>query len=94
MPELTEGTQRLLASFNSWDATYGSDVTVYLEGLVYASVCTALDDEATDTAMAARPTGRSGGWQRSKDATFQGGEPNPCPCDTTPETRRHVLYEA
>lgn len=94
MAELSESTQHLLASFTTWDATYSGDVTVYHEGLLYASVCTTLDDAATDAAMAARPSGGSGGWQRSKDATFVSGEPNPCPCDTDPDTRRHVLYEA
>jgi hypothetical protein len=94
MTELSESTKALLGAFTDWDATYGADVTVYSEGLCMASVCTRLDDEQTDAAMAARPTGSSGGWQRSTDPTFAGGEPNPCPCDAEPQARRHVLYEA
>lgn len=94
MAELSESTQRLLDGFAGWDATYAADVTVYQEGLLYASVCTTLDNAATDAAMAARPAGTSNGWSRSADTTFTGGEPNPCPCDREPEVRRHVLYEA
>jgi hypothetical protein len=94
MAELSESCVALTATYESWTGTYGDTVTVYGEGLIYASVCTALDDEATDAAMATRPSGTSGGWTRSADTHFDGGLPNPCPCDTHPDTRRHVLYEA
>jgi hypothetical protein len=92
--ELSESTKALIASHDSWTTTYGASVTVYGEGLLYASVCTALDDAATDEAMAARPSGTRGGWTRSADTHFSGGGPNPSPCDTDPDARRHILYEA
>lgn len=94
MGELSESTIRLIGDQMAWESAYGESVTVYGEGLIYASVCTALDDEATDAAMASRPSGTRGGWTRSADTHFEGGLPNPCRCDTHPETRRHVLYEA
>lgn len=94
MTELSNNTKALIAAHSDWTETYAETVIVYTEGLIYASVCTALDDEATDAAMAARPAGTRNGWTRSQDATFEGGGSNPCPCDQFPDTRRHVLYEA
>lgn len=93
MTELSKSMHTLIDAYTDWDAKYGADVKV-LEGLFYATACTTLDDEATDTAMAARPATATRGWTRSKDATFDGGEPNPCPCEQEPNARRHVLYEA
>ena len=94
MTEFSESTKALLGAYTAWDAEYAAEVTVYSEGLLHASACTALDDEQTDAAMAARPSGTSGGWTRSADTHFDDGKPNPCPCDAEPQTRRHVLYEA
>lgn len=94
MDELSESTKQLIASYTEWEYTHGSAVNVFSEGLFYASVCTSLGDEATDAAMATRPSGTRGGWTRSADTHFAEGQTNPCPCDTEPDTRRHVLYEA
>lgn len=94
MAELSESTKALLDSFSRWDASYSETLTVYGEGLVFASVCTSLDNEAADAAMAARPAVGSRGWIRSAETHFDGGQTNPCPCDQEPDTRRHVLYEA
>jgi len=94
MAELSEPMKALLNSFADWDETYKASITVYLEGIFYASACTTLDDEALDKAMGMRPAGTSGGWKRSADTHFSGGQPNPCPCEVEPEIRRHVLFEA
>lgn len=90
MAELSDITK----AHTDWQAAHGEDVVVYGEGLMYASVCSALDPDATDAAMAERPAGTRGGWHRSADPTFAGGEPVGGPCDQYPDTRRHYLYEA
>lgn len=83
----------LVTAHEDWKATYGETVTVYSEGLLFASACTTLNDAEVDAAMAVLPSGTSGGWTRSKEP-FAGGQPNPCPCDASPESRRHILFEA
>ncbi len=90
MSELSPRTKKMLADFEEFDASTSDTLIVYMEGLFYASVCTTLDDEQADAVMARRPGTR---WERT-DEPFQTGEPNPCPCDTEPETRRHILYAA
>lgn len=94
MAELPDTAKNLIESLNNWDAANGEDVVVFSEGLFYASACTALGDEATDAAMAARPATGTRGWIRSADTHFDGGATNPCPCEEYPDTRRHILYEA
>lgn len=93
MTELQPSTRQLIADLDAWADGNGDDLTIYGEGICYASVCTSLPDDEVDARMAARPTGASHGWARSADATFAGGQPNPCPCDTEPATRRHILFE-
>lgn len=66
-------------------------ITIYRSGLCYASVCSALPEDAVDAAMRAYPTGVSSTWQRAGEA-FATGEPNPCPCNVHPDTHRHYLY--
>jgi hypothetical protein len=90
MPELSDRTKQMLADFEEFDAGTRDTLTVYMEGLFYASVCTSLDDAEADAAMARRPGTR---WERA-DEPFETGEPNPCPCDTDPAGRRHILYAA
>ncbi|HYQ69048.1 hypothetical protein [Actinophytocola sp.] len=61
-------------------------------GLVYASVCTSLDDEqATARLNMEWPTGISSRWTKSSDK-FHGGYPNPRPCERKPDTHRHILF--
>lgn len=91
---LTEPMKALIAELERFDRVAGDDLTVYHEGLCYASVCTSLTDEQADAMMATRPCGTTGGWRRSADTHFAGGEPHPAPCDRDPDTRRHLLYEA
>lgn len=75
-------------------ATPEEPVVIYAVGLCYASACTeASDADTVAHANSEHPTGLRHGWQVSTDATFAGGEPNPCPCHEWPETRRHVLLE-
>jgi hypothetical protein len=94
MPELSDATKAMLAEQERFARLAGDELTVYAEGLCYASVCTSLPDEQADAMMANRPSGTRNGWQRSKDTHFHGGLPNPCPCERDPDTRRHILYEA
>ncbi len=68
-------------------------VVVYRFGVVCCSVCApqtvALDDVRLAVNMS-HPTGIESRWEFSKDPTFAGGEPNPCPCNM--DTRRiHYL---
>jgi hypothetical protein len=73
--------------------TEPAEFVVYAVGLVHASVCTALDDEATAARLNhEHPTGVAP-WMRSPDETFREGGPNPGPCERHPRTHRHVLFE-
>lgn len=94
MTEISRTVAALVTAVEDWNTRYSDTVTVIGEGLCYATVCTTLDDEAVDAAMAARPATVNRGWARSTDATFATGQPNPCPCEQRPDTNRHVLYEA
>lgn len=68
--------------------------TAYSVGLCFASVCTTLtDDEAATRLNAEHPTGIPSPWRPSAQLTFAQGGSNPGPCDTHPETHRHVLFE-
>lgn len=69
-----------------------SDFTVYALGIVSASVCTTLPaEEVADRMNIEEPTGIDSEWALSEDATFKGGQPNPCPCDQLPATHMHYL---
>jgi hypothetical protein len=68
-------------------------ITVYSAGLVAASVCAPKDAPVEDVEAAANaqhPTGIDSVWRKAADATFKGGEPNPCPCNSDPN-RLHWL---
>lgn len=93
MDHMPAELERIQAELNRFDRLAGDDLSVFGEGLVYASVCTSLDDAASDALMAQRLSGTDGGWKRSADPTFASGEPNPCPCERSPDSRRHILYE-
>lgn len=70
------------------------EFTVYAHGLVAASVCTRLDDvTATGRLNVVLPTGIESDWHidLEADPTFQGGEPNPCPCPDD-DRNRHILF--
>lgn len=94
MSNLSPRIDALVAAHEAWNAKYGATVSVIGEGLLYATVCTSLADEALDAAMAELPATDTRGWTRSADEAFATGQPNPCPCEQDPEARRHVLYEA
>jgi hypothetical protein len=72
-------------------------VTVYGLGIVHASVCAPSDmpiaDMLRDANHQTGPIGLDHGWVLSDDATFSGGEPNPCPCDQQPDSHLHYLLE-
>jgi hypothetical protein len=69
--------------------------TIYTWGLCHCSVCTDETDPAKIEAAAneQHPTGLQNGWMISKDKTFNGGQPNPCPCEQRPKTHKHYLLE-
>ena len=72
---------------------YLLDFQLISAGLVYASVCTSLEErETTDRLNLVWPTGLSYGWAPAEDETFATGQTNPCKCEMSPETHRHVLY--
>jgi hypothetical protein len=69
------------------------DFEAYAMGLCTASVCTCLSDEdATGWLNELYPTGITSPWAIAEDATFRTGQPNPCPCERSPDTHRHVLF--
>lgn len=66
---------------------------VYASGLVHMSVCvpvTMSRDQVAETASEVNPTGITSQWAVSGEP-FADGSPNPCPCDTEPDDRRHYL---
>lgn len=66
---------------------------IYADGLVHASVCTSLTDEqAIDRINEEFPTGIPNQWEISPDEKFASGERNGCPCETLPDTHRHLLF--
>lgn len=76
------------------DTIESSEFEVYALGIMYASVCTSLeDDEAIEALNRFYPTGIRSKWQVSRDEKFYSGQPNPCPCEKNPDTHRHILFE-
>jgi len=70
------------------------DVIIYSKGFVHCSVCALASlsvEEITRFVNKENPTGLTHGWSVS-DEPFKGGQPNPCPCDQEPETRKHYLF--
>lgn len=69
-----------------------ADFTIYSSGLVYCSVCSSLTlEETTARLNTEQPTGIASPWALA-DEPFKGGEPNPCPCNSNPETHKHYLF--
>lgn len=67
---------------------------IYSQGIIAMSVCVDKDLTTHEIEMLANsqsPTGIKSKWQISTDKTFHKGEPNPCPCEDHPETRKHYL---
>jgi hypothetical protein len=65
----------------------------YAVGLISASVCTSMSiEEATRQLNIEHPTGINSKWVFSDDPTFATGETNPCPCDHSPTTHQHMLF--
>ena len=66
---------------------------VYAVGICAASVCVEKDatpKEIEREVNARHPTGVTP-WAMSEDATFKGGEPNPCPCPDEPDRVHYLL---
>ena len=65
----------------------------YSVGLVSASACSSLSPEETEKQMnAEHPTGIGSDWTLADDEAFSTGQPNPCPCEISPETHTHYLF--
>ena len=70
------------------------DVIPSAMGLCCASVCARNDltiEEVTKALNRDSPAGTTLSWSLSKDATFKGGEPNPCRCNSDSD-RLHYLF--
>ncbi len=70
-----------------------TDVIIYGQGFIFTSACAPANltaDEVAAAVNAKSPTGISSAWLVSENPTFNGGESNPCPCNTD-ETRQHWL---
>jgi hypothetical protein len=70
-----------------------SDVKIYAVGSIHCSVCVPKEmplRQIEDFVSRNYPTGLDHGWTVSKEATFAGGEPNPCRCGDDPD-RLHYL---
>lgn len=64
----------------------------YRIGLCTASVCTSLPASAVADRMSQEnPSGIDSRWELSTDATFSGGESNPCQCPDSPEHKHYLL---
>lgn len=83
-------TRQLIADMDQWHGDNAGRLTIYAEGVCYASVCTDLSDEEADARMAAHPSR----WARAADPFFADRTPSPSPCGQNPTTHRHILYEA
>lgn len=68
-----------------------TEFTVYATGICVASVCSSLPKLEVAQRMRREITG-VGPWVPSKDKAFSGGEPNPCPCNTSPKTHKHYKF--
>lgn len=69
-------------------------IIFYSVGLVCMSACvdnTVTTEELEKAANNEHPTGVRSTWKLSKDKFFRQGQPNPCPCEERPETRKHYL---
>lgn len=76
------------------DLKMPSEFTAYALGVCYASVCTSLpDQEAVRRLNDEHPAGTALGWHVSSDTHFRQGQTNPCPCEDSPDTHRHILME-
>jgi hypothetical protein len=65
---------------------------VYATGPACCSVCSSLSIEETTKRLNRENPSGLGPWQPSKDATFSGGEPQPSPCERSPATHKHYLF--
>lgn len=64
------------------------DFAAYAVGMVYASVCTSLNDAAaTDRLNTEHPDG----WRIAAEP-FASGDANGRPCNKRPTTHRHLLF--
>lgn len=69
-------------------------VVVYAEGLCFLSACVHNSVSSEDAERFVRMNhvaGTSNNW-KLHDEPFNTGEPNPCPCDKFPDTRKHYLF--
>lgn len=70
------------------------DVEAYVVGVMTASVCSRFSLEETARRLNEEsPTGISSLWQPAENKEFATGQPNPCPCERSPETHKHYLFE-
>lgn len=67
------------------------DIEIYCEGLIYMSVCSSLDKEATEERVRTmRPSGTTHNWKIA-DEPFRTGAENGCACPDH-AGRRHWLF--
>lgn len=70
-------------------------VIIYSQGLVAMSVCVdkkLRTEEIEELCNLQSPTGIKPKWKISEAKKFSDGKtPNPCPCDTHPDSRMHYL---
>jgi len=68
-------------------------VVVYANGIIHCSVCAPKDmpiEEVQREVNTGNPTGTEHRWHLSSDK-FSSGQPNPSPCDASPDERVHYL---
>lgn len=69
------------------------DFEIYSNGIVFCSVCSSLTPEDTIKRVnIENPTGLNADWKLSA-RNFDSGESNPCPCNISPDTHKHYLFE-
>ena len=73
---------------------FESDFVAYAQGLCYMSVCVEKSMPRRDIELRANlenPACSTLRWMISDDETFKGAQPNPCPCNKFPSSRKHDL---
>jgi hypothetical protein len=71
-------------------------ISIYATGIFCCSACVPGDlsrEQVEDEVNRVSLCGTAKGWTVSEDATFHGGQPMPCVCESDP-TRKHWLLEA
>ena len=71
----------------------GEVLEIYRKGLIFVSICTNIEDRKRIVKILNKqhPTGIDSQWDFSEDLSFNGGEPNPSPCDKGTDNLHYLM---